>query len=302
MAVRFEGLVAATHTPFTAAGALHLPAVERQAAHLLAQGVTAAFIGGSTGESHSLTLEERRSLSARWCEVARGSPLRVIVHAGANCLEDARTLAQQAQQLGAAAVAALAPSYFKPASVEALVACCAHVAGAAPDLPFYFYDIPMMTGVHLSMPEFLRQGAERIPNLTGLKFTNTDFIAYQECRTAAGGAFDILWGVDEMLLPALACGVRGAVGSTYNFAAPLYQRIRAAFECGDLEEARREQLRSVHLVRILVQRGFMASAKALMTFLGVEVGPPRLPHLDLTERQRQELRRELIALELFPSL
>ena len=108
------GLVAATHTPFHPNGALNPGAVEKQAAHLLKHNLTTAFIGGSTGESHSLSLAERRQLTQRWCEVTRGTSLRPLVHVGSNCLEDAKALAAQAGQLGALAIAALAPSYFKP--------------------------------------------------------------------------------------------------------------------------------------------------------------------------------------------
>src|SRR3954469_11999835 len=114
MKSKIQGLVAAAHTPFRPDGQLALAAVEKQAEHLHASGVGAAFICGSTGESHSLTVEERLALARRWSEVRRGSGLRLVVHVGSNCLADARTLADQAQQLGADAVAALAPSYFKP--------------------------------------------------------------------------------------------------------------------------------------------------------------------------------------------
>src|SRR5690554_2125802 len=168
MTLRLHGLVAATHTPFTAEGALNLDAVEKQAAHLLHYGVNMVFIGGSTGESHSLSVEERLALAKRWSQVARGTALRVIVHVGSNCLTDARTLAAQAQTVGAVAVAALAPSYFKPKTLDALIACCAEIASAASTLPFYFYDIPVLTGVQFSMPEFLAAAPERVPTLAGI--------------------------------------------------------------------------------------------------------------------------------------
>src|SRR6185369_1272197 len=156
MSFRIEGLVAAAHTPFHVDGSLNLAAVERQAEHLLKDRVTTVFIGGSTGECHSLSLDERRGLAIRWIEVARRhAPLRVIVHVGSNCIADAKVLAAQAQELGAAAVSALAPSYFKPRSVQVLVECCQEIAAAAPGLPFYFYDIPSLTGVALPMSEFL---------------------------------------------------------------------------------------------------------------------------------------------------
>src|SRR5437867_908013 len=137
-----HGLVAATHTSFHNDGSLNLSIVEKQAAHLLANDVKFAFIAGTTGEGHSLTLDERRAFTQRWLEVARGTELKVVVHVGSNCLPDARTLAAQAQSLGATAIAAMPPSYFKPRSLDVLIECCGEVAAAAPELPFYYYDIP----------------------------------------------------------------------------------------------------------------------------------------------------------------
>lgn len=295
---QLTGLVAAAHTPFTADGALNLAAVEKQAAHFLKNNVGVAFIGGSTGESHSLSLDERRRLAQRWLEVARGTRLEVIVHVGSNCLADARELAGQAQQIGARAVSALAPSYFKPRTVNGLIECCALVAAGAPQLPFYFYDIPVLTGVSVSMPEFLAQGREQIPNLAGIKWTNSDLYAYQLCQQVPG-EFDLPWGNDEYLLAALALGAAGAVGSTYCFAAPVYHRLLANFASGNLAAARAEQYRSCQIVQTLAGFGYMGAAKATMKMIGVDVGPARLPNTNLTAAQTEQLRARLEALGFF---
>ncbi|MFZ4767329.1 MAG: dihydrodipicolinate synthase family protein [Roseimicrobium sp.] len=296
---RLHGLVAATHTPFHHDGSLNLAVVENQAAHLLANGVRYAFICGTTGESSSLTVAERHTLAEHWLEVTRGSELAVIVHVGANCLADARAIASQAQQLGAVAISALAPSYFKPASVAALVECMAEIAAAAPELPFYYYEIPTLTGITISPSAFLAAAAERIPNLAGLKFTSSNLMEYQLCRAFSEGAFDVPFGSDEMLLGALVLGATGAVGSSFNFAAPIYQRLIKAYEAGDVAQARAEQLRSVRLIQCLANRGYMSAAKATMMLLGVDVGPPRLPHVALSAQQIEEHRRECEQLGLF---
>lgn len=293
------GLVAATHSPFHADGSLNLAVVEAQAAHLAASGVQFAFICGSTGESHSLTLEERRALAVRWLEVTRGAALKVIVHVGTNCLTDARALAAQAQQLGAVAVAALAPSYFKPRTVPSLVDCCAEIAGGCPELPFFYYDIPALTGFTLPMPDFLTQARDRIPNLAGIKFTNADLMMFQQTLRFDGGAFSVPWGCDEYLLAALALGATGAVGSSYNFAAPVYHRVIAAFERGDLPAARDAQYQSVQLIALLASRGYMGAAKATMQMLGVDVGPARLPNGTLNAEQQAVLRADLEQLGFF---
>ncbi len=299
MTIKLVGLVAATHTPFDGEGQLNLTIVPKQAEHLLRSGVSIAFIGGSTGESHSLTVEERLALARRWSEVIRSSPLRLVIHVGSNCLADARVLASQAQSLGASAIAALAPSYFKPRSLDALIACCAEIAGAAPELPFYFYDIPSLTGVQLAMAQFLARAPDHIPTLAGIKFTNPDLMAYQHCLHADDGRFDVPWGMDETLLAALALGAAGAVGSSYNFAAPLYLRIMAAFARRDLTTARAEQFRSVRLIELLAGYGYLAAAKTVMRFLGVDVGPARLPNGQLTSEQQDQLRTDLEKLGFF---
>lgn len=294
-----HGLVAATHTPFNADGSLNLDTIEHQAVHLSKNGVGTVFIGGSTGESSSLTTEERKHLAQRWSEVVRGTSLRIVVHVGSNSLADARVLAAQAESLGAVAISALAPSYFKPRSIDSLIACCTEIASAAPATPFYYYDIPSLTGVSFFMPEFLAAAKERIPTLVGLKFTNPDLMSYQFCLRANDGQWDVPFGVDEHMLGALAVGARGAVGSGFNFAAPIYNRLLAAFAEGDLETARTEQFRGVRLIQLFASYGYMAAAKAVMKMLGVDVGPARLPHNTLTSEQVTHLRSELDAMGFF---
>lgn len=285
-------IIAAPPTPFHPNGDLDLSAVERQAARLIETGVAGAFVAGTTGEGQSLTADERGRLAARWCAVATGTPLRVIVHVGSNCLADARALAGHAAGVGAGGVAALAPSYHRPATVAALVDWCAAVAAAAPRTPFYYYDIPIFTHVHLSMRSFLEAAAPAVPTLAGLKVSNPDPVSFTQCR-ALGDRFELYWGTDEALLAALALGATGAVGSTYNVAAPLYHRLIAAFDRGDWAAARGLQYQSVGLVEALGKRGFLASLRAMMGFQGVPVGPPRPPHRGLTSEEVEELGREI---------
>lgn len=293
-----HGLVAATHTPFHADGSLAPEVVPLQAAHLAARGIGIVFITGSTGEAHSLTRDERLAIYDAWAVAGPACKLRVVAHAGSNCLEDAKVFAAAAAERGFAAVAALAPSYFRPASLDLLIDCCAVIAGAAPALPFYYYDIPTLTGVNFPTDRFLAESAGRIPNLAGIKFTNDDLDAYRRCLGAAGGRFDIPWGIDEKLIDALGAGARGAVGSSYNFAAPLYHDLIAAFQREDMELARDLQQRAVAMIDALAAVGYLGAAKALMGRLGVPVGPARLPLGNPTQAQLDEVWRRLDELQL----
>jgi N-acetylneuraminate lyase len=289
----FVGLVPATLTPFTPDGALNLDAVEKQAELLIGDGITAVFVGGTTGEFSSLTYAERTALVQRWANVLKGTQVRLVAHVGANCLADSRGLAYNAESLGAAAVAMVSPNYFKPKSAEVLIDWCAAVAGAAPHTPYYFYDIPSMTGVSFNVAEWVEAAAARIPTFAGVKFTNPDLMTYQRLLRAGGGRFDVLFGMDEQLLAAVALGGRGAVGSGYNFAAPLFHRILAATAKGDFETARAEQFRAVQLIVVMFRLGYLACAKELTRMRGVDLGPVRLPQTNLTPEQFATMRREL---------
>jgi len=295
-------LIAAPHTPLRRDFSLNLSAIEAQAQHFCRTGVSAIFISGSTGEGPSLSQEERLQLTRRWTDVARGTSLQVMVHVGSNCLPDTQALAAHAQACGADAISALAPFYYKPGSVIELVDYCAAVASAAPDLPFYYYDYPGMTGVRLPMPSFLEQAARRIPSLAGMKYSSGELTQIQPCLHCAGGTLNILLGCDELLLAGWALGVRGAVGTTFNVAAPLYRRVLEACERGDLATARRQQFEAARLVELLARHGLVPASKAVMRMLGVDCGPVRPPLRNLTGAELRSLKKELRRLDCIRGL
>lgn len=293
--VPLHGLVAATHSPFHDDGSLAPEVVPSQAAFLSTNGIGTVFITGSTGESHSLTSAERLALFEAWAEAGPKNGLRVIAHVGSNSIEDARIFAKRAAQLGFSAISALAPSYYKPANLDMLIECCAAIASSAPQTPFYFYDIPVLTGVSFPMDAFLTKARTKIPTLAGIKFTNPDLVSYRRSLEAADD-LDLPWGVDESLLAALATGARGGVGSTYNWAPQLYQNLIAAHARGDLDEARMLQSLSITMIDQMASIGFLGAAKALMTRLGVPVGPARLPLGNPTSAQVDVLLEQLEAI------
>lgn len=270
-------LIAATHTPFRDDGTLATDVVPAQASFLAAQGIRTVFISGSTGECHSLTHDERIALYDAWADAGPVNGLAVIAHVGGNSIADATALARVAAERGLSATSAMAPSYFKPGTVEALVEWCAAIASAAPALPFYFYDIPLLTGVSLPMERFVVEAIARVPNFAGIKFTNPDLVSYRRCLDAADGRVDLPWGIDETLLAALATGAAGGVGSTYNFAPALYRGLIEAFDRGDLAEAQRRQSLAIAMIDAIASTGYLGTAKALMTRLGLPVGMARAP-------------------------
>jgi N-acetylneuraminate lyase len=295
------GLVAATFTAMHPDGAINLDAIERQAELLVEQGLRGAFVCGTSGEFASLTVPERMDVARRWHDVA-GEDLEIIIHVGHTSLGDAQALATHAEEMGADGIAAVGPYYFRPRGVAETVDFAARIAATAPAPPFFYYHIPSFTGVALPMAEFLPAAAAAIPSFAGLKFTHENLADYAHCLAYENGRYEIFFGRDEMLLGALAMGATSGVGTTYNAAAPLYQRMHAAFLSGDVEEARRWQARANAMIDVAVAHGGMPAFKAMMRWCGIDCGPSRPPLLSLDEKRAASLRNELERIGFFEAV
>ena len=293
-----RGFVAAPFTAMHPDGQVNLDAVPAYVEHLVASGVTGVFVNGTTGEGYSLTREERMATAGAWVRAAAGK-LKVIVHVGAESITDALALAGHAGQVGADAVGSMAPVFFRP-DLDSLVAYCAQVAAAASETPFYYYHIPSMTGLFIPVVDFLSRAADLIPTLRGVKYTHYDLMDFKRCASLADGRFDLLFGRDEILLSALVLGAQGMVGSTYNYAMPLFAALLAAWQAGHLEEAAAIQERVMRMVGILERNGGgLVAGKALMCGVGLELGSPRLPNRVLDSTAASKAVEEARALGVY---
>lgn len=280
-----------------AEGKLALTRIDEHFRYLKEQGeVDGVFICGTTGEGVSLTTAERCLMAEKWVDVADES-MPVIVHVGHTSVEESRLLAGHAQQIGAFGVAAIGPFFFRPRTIDDLADHCAVIAGACPDLPFYYYHIPLLTGVNLSMPEFLIKATARIPNFAGIKYTDSNLMDFALCRDKASPKQEIFFGWDEIMLSALASGASGFVGSTYSFMAPLYRNLIDAFESGDLPEARNCQRRVQAMVKVMQENGGLPAGKAIMKIIGIDHGPPRLPLKAVNRQAFAEMEKALGGIE-----
>ncbi|MCL4113163.1 UNVERIFIED_CONTAM: hypothetical protein GTU68_065799 [Idotea baltica] len=297
--LNLQGFIPAPFTCFSEDGTINVKPIAAYAQLLKNKGAVGAFILGTTGEGVTMTIAERKQVAEEWIKHQSNS-FQVIVHVGGPSITSSLELARHACEIGAAAISLMAPIFFRPASVQALVEYVSSVAQECPKLPVYFYHIPSMTDVNLSMPEFLHEADERIPNLAGIKFTHHDMMEYNECIMYGDGKYHVMHGFDEVLLCGLALGVKAAVGSTYNYFLPPYLRLKAAFESGDLDNARELQAVSVQLVRILMKYGGgLTAGKAIMSFVGVDCGPCRMPTPSLSLNQRREMRADLEKMDFF---
>lgn len=287
------GLIAATYTPFDDDGGLNLDAVPDYTDYLVASNLKGLYICGSTGEGVSLSVEEREEVAEAYVRAAYGR-VPVIVQVGANALCDCCRLAARAKSAGADAISANAPSYYKIDTAEGLVAWTAEIADAAPDLPFYYYHIPSLTGVAVDLKKYVDLARRRIACFGGIKYTEAKVYEFQDLLLHGNGSYDIFWGCDEMYLSALAVGARGGVGSTYAFLPNTFRRIHEHYDANEHDEAAFWQNRVWRYVQVMLRYGHLhAAQKYLLNQLGFDFGRCRLPVMPLPENAPAKIEKDL---------
>ncbi len=290
---RLEGLIAATFTPFKTNGDVNYPVIDVYAKHIVDSRISGVFVCGTTGEFTSLTTTEREHILEQWVKAAQGQ-FKVIAHVGSDSQQDAIELARRAAESGAWGIGSIAPSFFKPSTVQDLIAFFKPIAGAAPELPFYYYNMPSMTGVNLSVADFLQEGKKEIPNLAGVKYTHNNLMEMGDCIHLNNGSFEVLHGYDETLICGLALGAVAGVGSTYNYLPSVYLSIMKAMRESNLERARAFQMQSIEIVKIIIKYGGgVRGGKAIMNLIGVECGTCRLPLAPFAKEEYDSLRKDL---------
>lgn len=288
------GLIAAPFTPFNNTGELNLGLIAPYYQFLKSNGVTGAFICGSTGEGVSLTKEEKMKVAGAWAKATQGdSDFKVMTLLGGTCLGDCKSLAKHAFEVGLYGVSFTAPSYFKPSNAQVLAEMCAEIAAEVPDMPFYYYHIPVLTGANINMIDLLEAVDDKIPNFAGIKYTHEDFMDFLSCMNFSKGKYDMLWGRDENMLSALVLGTQAAVGSTFNYLTPLYTQLIAAFEKNDLKTAAALQQKSIDFIRLLGKYGGIATGKAYMKLVDIDCGEFRLPVKNMDKQQFEQFKADV---------
>ncbi len=296
---KIKGLIAAPFAPMDVNSEVEYSRIPAYFKFLEKNGIVGAFINGSTGEGVSLSKIEKAKITESWtAQKTADSKLKIINLVGGTSYVECIETAQHSAKVGVDAIAVLAPYYFKPGNAQQLAEFVAKIASSVPEMPVYFYHIPVLTGCYISMYDFLKTANLIIPNLAGIKYTHEDFMDFQTCLNFENRKFDMLWGRDENLLSALVLGARGGVGSTYNYAAPLYYQLIEAFDEGDLPQARKLQQQSIDMIRLLGKYGGIATGKAFMKYVGLDCGDFRLPIKNMTAESFEAFKKDVNDLKM----
>lgn len=297
---KIKGLINAPFTPFYENGEVNYEPIEAYADFLKKNGLVGVFINGSSGEGFMLTDEERIKLAEEWIRVSPAG-FKVIVHVGSTCIKSSKKLAAHAQANGAWGIGAMATPFPKISRIEELAEYCEAIAGAAPELPFYYYHIPAFTNAYLPMRDLLEAVDGRIPNFAGIKYTYESLYEYNQCRLYEDGKYDMLHGQDETILPCLAMGgAQGGIGGTTNYNGRELTGILEAWAAGDLETAREKQNFSQEVINVICRyRGNIVGGKRIMKLIGLDLGKNRIPFRNMTETEENAMKKELETIQFF---
>ncbi len=273
-------------TPFKPDGAVDLDSFRRLASHLVDNGSDGLVVTGTTGESPTLSDEERLELYAAAVEEV-GERATVIAGTGTYSTAHSVHLTEEADKLGVDGFLVVTPYYSKPPA-RGIVAHFEAIA-AATDKPVVVYNIPSRVVLNIG-PETMGLLAE-IPNVMAVKQAYDDL---DEARRIVELGLDLYAGDDDLILPFLELGGRGGVCVHTHVVGQQVKELVSRFRNGDFDGARvlNEELRpSIDLLRVAPNP---IAIKAALNLLGHEVGGHRLPLVPATE---DELARVRVCLE-----
>lgn len=293
MEPRFGELLTAMITPFKHDGALDLNGARTLARHLVEHGSDGIVVSGTTGESPTLTHDEKMSLFEAILDEV-GDDAKIIAGTGTYNTAESIELTKQAGALGVDACLTVTPYYSKPPQ-NGLVAHFTAIADAT-SVPLMLYDIPGRTGRRVEIPTLL-QLAEH-PNIVAVKDAIGDAAETARVRREldSGGYedFEIYSGDDPLLLPHIAAGATGIVSVCSHLVGPQIKQVFEAWRDGKVDEARRIFLELQGLFStIMTLTASPIPVKAAVGMLGLPAGPPRLPLVGPTPDEQAAIRSAL---------
>ncbi|HVJ07244.1 MAG TPA: dihydrodipicolinate synthase family protein [Acidisarcina sp.] len=284
-----HGIFPALVTPANAAGEFEVKPFEKLLERVYQAGVQGVYVCGQTGEGFQLSLSDRQIAAE---SAVRCSPkgATVIVHVGAPATHDAVALTKHAAKAGAHLVSSLPPvgNY----SFEEIRSYYTAIAQAS-ELPLMIYYFPSMSPAIRTTEQILELCA--IPNVMGLKFTDSDFFRLWSIRQTGTAVFN---GSDEMLLSGLVMGASGGIGSTYNLIPESFVELYQHASAGRWEEARLVQNKINEFIQVLLKFPIHPVVKQILLWTGIDCGTCILPRRSLTLAEQKDLRESVAETEL----
>ena len=285
--VLFTGACTALVTPFLGVQ-VNYPMMERLLQHQLDAGITTIVLGGTTGESPTLSDKEKLELYHRG-KAFVGDKAMIICGTGSNDTRHAIDLSIAAQEAGADALLVVTP-YYNKANPDGLFAHYLAIAHSV-QIPVILYNVPGRTGV--DMPVSVYQRLSRVPNIAGVKEASTDIVKIARIRNACGLDLPIWSGNDDQAVAAMALGAQGVISVLSNVMPVETGAMAQAALAGDFDTASSLQCTMLPLIDALFSEVNPIPVKAAMEMVGFDCGPCRLPLAPMQVDKREALKKLL---------
>jgi 4-hydroxy-tetrahydrodipicolinate synthase len=284
----FGRVLTAMVTPFTADGDLDLDGAQRLAVHLVDAGNDGIIVNGTTGESPTTSDAEKAQLVRAVVE-AVGDRAHVVAGAGTNDTRHSLELAREAERAGAHGLLAVTPYYSKPPQ-EGLYRHFTAIADAT-GLPVMLYDIPGRSGVPINTETIVRLAEH--PRIVANKDAKGDLGRASWAIASSGLAW---YSGDDMLnLPLLSVGAVGFVSVVGHVVAPELRAMLEAHLSGDVTKATEIHQKLLPVFTGMFRTQGVITTKAALALQGLPAGPLRMPLVELTPEEAEQLRRDLAA-------
>ncbi len=288
MAIDFGRVITAMVTPFDKDLTVNYDLAKKLARHLVQSGSDGLVICGTTGESPTLTKEEKLELFRIVVEEI-GGEATVIASTGSYDTAGSISLTQSAEKLGVDGLLLVTPYYNKP-SQEGLYQHFKSIA-CSTNLPVMLYDIPGRSVIGLS-PATVARLAE-IPNIVALKEAYSSMDQVSELRRSLPDYFAIYSGDDSLTLPMLSLGSKGVISVASHIVGPRLKEMVNAFLAGNVTLANQIHLELYPVFSGLFITSNPVPVKAALNMLGWQVGPPRLPLVEATPEEKESIKKML---------
>jgi 4-hydroxy-tetrahydrodipicolinate synthase len=289
----FGRVITAMATPFDQQGALDVDRARALAEYLVANGSDGIVLAGSTGESPTLSFEEKRDLFAAVSD-AVGARADIIAGTGTYNTAESIQLSTMAAEQGVDGLLVVTPYYSRPPQTGLL----AHFRGvaAATDLPVILYDIPSRTARKIEHETLLKLA--EVPNIVGVKDAAGDLAGTARLAAEKPDDFTIWSGDDALTLSMLGLGAHGVVSVASHLVGSRLQALVEAHTKGDVDLAASINRELVPLFDVLFITSNPIPLKAALEMVGQPAGDPRLPLVKATEAERTKVRAVLQQLGL----
>jgi 4-hydroxy-tetrahydrodipicolinate synthase len=291
--MNFGQLLTAMVTPFDQNGEIDFNATRTLVDYLIDNGTDGIVVAGTTGESPTLTSDEKINLFKVVVDAVKGR-VPVIAGTGSNNTRASISLTKQAEEAGVNGIMLVAPYYNKP-SQEGMYQHFKAIAESTP-LPIMLYNIPGRSVVNMSVETIVRLA--QIENIVAVKEASGNLDAMAEIINQAPSDFTLYSGDDGLTLPVLAIGGAGVVSVASHVIGNEMQEMINHFKNGQVQEAASTHRRLLPIMKALFTAPNPAPVKAALNINGVSVGSLRLPLLPLTEEETSALQSVLPAAKI----